>query len=1543
VAGEMWLMDFNISSGSSPIVYSLALPLSKAYVKVLDCYEAYCTATNTFGGKESYFPVLREDWWTLVNWALAEPPESLTFQVMCTTLNRVRGGLALGANVIVNPMQLNSSDVKKIALAALLHVYQVSEMNLMIESNKDVKDAYKSNAKELGEKIIKYGIIAATGGLALPIYFAAKWLFTSNHKIDFVLDGAKPKLIKERVEQTCDKVCTETLLANTRFVAKKAPEAKRDCYLCEMQRMGSFSASGIAEEGQMFYCENNTKSNVRMVEFSVDETVRLLGTIRRAEEFHLAANAKVSKHINDFKHWLEAKSTIEHKFTCENIRGGPGTGKSTIIRVLAKKMQDAGKHVVITMPFAELQDDYVSTEVLGYKGLHTFEADTTYWTLQRVNVDVLIVDECSSVDSEVLLGMIAYLNVSHVILVGDKGQTCLNSAAGEGLACTASETFNMDDLPSHELYWNYRNKAGIVKYLNHKFKYRMCSRDNNYQPIKFYQAEEKYPKPDKYLVFAHMSAGPAFGLTSTQEKTKNSVNLSVRSSQGTTSQTAAISWADADLRVAQIHGMMTVAVSRSREVPYFVYTSPENLDDLKEHLCMSKPDQWEKVCNEPWPSKPRFSGNFVLSAEEDYINKWLIKQIDSGTGTVKVDESTTKFHQDKLVYEKNKPKDIVVKTIRDLDYSTDEVYETLRGLFGFCFFDEVKRQVPILKDEVNEAVLQVYYDNHMLSGNLKKFNRKVLQRVGNNRFVFTTSFVVNWAKSVGLDIFEKRKSSKTKKSHYVVSQEYCETSKVVVFLQRFVDEDRGSHVTAYEPEDTIVWHGENDHHVSKIHGFCCRRPIWNLNTGVKTIDGKKVSVRICEPTAPAKAALKPSIGGMHYAPEMQEYCTTGILDYEKDGVTPQFYYASSLDSVDIYDEHDMVNDGVELPTTSQPEPKVKTTAETMADEYRERHRQRQRRESDEVSVRSGQTNIGNTEFSRALINQTVRRCGTVNIARLVSGIAEPTLSTTTGAWLTGSAKPDYSRFEVPDFTRKELNYTTQVVQPLSSWKRSPFEFNPSNFFGNPHRATKNRAQTDGYKLDNLIDPTGAMLGWSNVNPHSATIGHDGKNNIKLNWEGFLFDRTKRGALKPRVQKEYFSILPGMALSFSNSPEETLTAAMRIGRKGRKPKLTLEAKQWAEKAANKYYDENFIDAPKFGVEEINYVLDGAYKAVKARNYVGRAMSELKKNPTGMPRIVLGNKSIVKFKNPLNPTKFGQALSMTPPGFNAKWVPYMRCVNTVNKLSAGSEMFFDDYEPADEFVKKLNLAIKGLPQAARFGISDARNFDSQQNEVTVYMEKIFVQRLLGKKFSRDDYYLIREDLPYIAFGLFSGKTNKEKGSGFPDTKFGNQTLAGILSNMRYTGLGPKVVGAKGDDYLRVQACLKIDEKAEKEIKLYTKMQLVAEIGDGGSFIGYSVNRKGCFVNIVQKTIKALASKARDYKHFCEQQIAYRDSIKFILSSGIEDTLSYGAEVCGYTANYAYTCFVVLNSLASLNKEQWQKRTKRRAETRFFLNKASGPTLI
>lgn len=1426
--GEMCHLRFWRSSGSSPITYSLEVPMERATVMVADIAGSYnLGATGLFGlDRLNYIPVNCADWYKLHNWAMAEPPDTLSFGVLMTTLNRIRGGLSLGSNVLVDPMLLQDKDVAIVALACYMETMRRSELLSAIEQDEKLKHSYESNMKKVGK--ITGAVLASiiSGGLAIPLWFLAKWLVTTHPKIEFVSYPAPPKMITIPAKRR--RVTPRQILEkpSTLVLPHKQIHTNLSCYLCQMQQSGAFSTTGRVEDGQWVVCSNSQCTGDVDVSMDTSQITDMIGQCRLAEEQHTAMGAvKLTPNIQKFKHWLETNvGGLTHSLKVSHVTGGPGTGKTEVIKALMHSYEKQGMSTGVLVPFSQLQTDYIETSVVGEPKKVTFDAQTTWYGTKWGKLDVMFVDECSAVRWDLIKAFAIHAGTKLVYLVGDRLQTGLNAKQGEGINPLDEQSgLDLSKIPTHELVKNFRLDAWRVKQKNRKYGYKMLAVRHDSLPPKFISMEDYKAALAKgnisikrEFVFSHESAKWIFGKESVPGDREKD-NMSVRSSQGLTIKgDVAVSASEIDSSVIDAHGMINVADSRCTGQVWFVYHSSESdpvVDKLKELLSCSNRELIDDVWKDPWPTIEKPLPEYELTEPERKMDLYVQgKQL---AGKVEVFEDSDDS-DDTLVNQLVEPK-ITMKL--GFEGQTPEdfgLYHFYRSVFHCCFVDALEES-GLMNHVVRKSMLtllgSVYADDKLMGrkgqGIFSKFES-----------TFTTREVGLKGDGNALPVVDGKR--------YLPLADLCNAAEL-----------------ANVP--VIVFKDAFPIYVSKM---------WRAGTGAKPL------------------VLEISLNHVELRKIRRISCNIDMLEEEQllSEITVCQHGAILAEIVKVKDiiPESSINQGVNRTDFKGKKPLVKFTDASDA------------------------------------------------------------------TWVVGR-KPTFTRLELPELERKHHNLATNYCPPSSSWKEvvDPDE---NVIF----RKTKLRLGTDAYRLASLVDPSGASDS-SMLNEVGPVAGFKEKTNVKLNWEGFIFDRTKAGKLKRRESKAYRSFLPGMGNHYNNSPVESLIASQRVGRRERKAVLSAEAKFYADQVVEKTFREGWLKRYIPNRERCNAKIEEAIRALKSRNYHGRADSELSK--TWEPRLTCANKDQFKpIKNhKLDLMKGGQVLLQSPPTVNEQYIAWMRVQAMIFKDRMQDDVFTDDYESPAAFRTRFNRAVKELPKGSQVAIVDGERWDSQQNEVTRYMEMRFHSLLGAVDTTIKEYFQVRGNLKFVMFGIFQGVTNGEKGSGFLDTKLGNTMLQAMVSNQVITGCGPKVVGIKGDDYIRIQTAVREDPHEVVKVKRLLGMKLNIDVGLGGEFCGNSVSRAGMYPSITRACIKAIAAKAKDYKMFTEHQQAYRDKIKEYQDVGLEECITFSAFAEKVSRAYVEACLAILNSLAHINRVQWEASTKKRVNPTFFLNDAHGPVLV
>jgi len=1439
VEGEMFLIKFYRSRANNPIATTFSLPPHRVAVLVADLETSYNIGSSKYMGLDNlqYFAVSSNDWFKLLNWGLAEPVGSLTFAVVISTLNRIRGGLSLSSNTMVESMDVFDKNVTKMALSCYMEIIKRQEVITNIENDPNLLEAYESNIKKFLKDMGKTVLTVMTGGLCIPLAFLYKWMISTYSKIEFVKYPVdpEPKIFPARQRKIGE---TKPELAqigeDNKGIVKpnimnffhEELKTKRICDFCQLYHESVFSSTGVPADGQIFRCCNSESEGKHIIDFDSYKVGTIMSTVMAAESFHESINAKtLVQHIKNFKHWLEKQENgFTYETTIRAIVGGPGTGKTEVIKALVSYYEKRGQDCGILVPFSDLMKDYINTSVLGEEKNKTFAVKTTWYATSFVKVDYLIVDEMTVVDWDYIQTLAVFTSAKCIILVGDAQQTALIPGK-EGIDATNPLSgLDWSNIPTHELVKNFRLDAWRVRLLNHLYGYSMIPVRNDSLIPQFISKTEylnirKANPFERELVFSHASAPEIYGCESSSDKDDGN-NMSVRSCQGKTysKSLVAVTCTQLDAATIEAHGMLNVAISRSKTQMYFVHKdgcqNDPVVEKVKRTLYCDSQERFEFIAQLPLPKPVDPPQKFKFTEEQKNYDdvlrvKFINKEIESTTLGDKNVEGLSfpdSIPVDKLYYQETTSQPV-------------DLYEFFKTQFQFCIIDSLKTIIndPKVDREFLECLTKIYESDELMG-------RITNDKVNTGTFVF-----------------------KTKALKIVDSKRLLPIKPFIELLEK---------------------HGYN------LHLFS---------------ESKKLGRNLKYMTKLYKSEDKTDI----------------FLNLNEEHVT--------LADVKTYDIHHPFEDGRIIFSL-----KDDTAIPEFGNFFRYAMHLRKTGKKDEYIYYDEKKAkfFLNGKLAAFEVNEDS------NIDDLQAGYESKLLRV---------PKVDLSRIH----TNLALNYCNYS----SSWMEKPNTYSEKSFVSN----TKLRAGTDCFRLAPFIDPSGAWLRTSALNEFGGVKGITRKTNVKINWEGFIYRRTKSGLIKPRRIDCYRSINVGMGNHYNNTPEESLIASQRIGRVERKPKLTQEAKQYVLEIARDVYQKHWRKDYIVNKEAVNYIIYTALRAIKQRNYNGRFDAEIKKSFT--LSLTCSNKDQFKpIKNhKLDVFKGGQVLLQSPARVNLQFISWMRVNAFLFKDAMCDDTFTDDYESPIDFRLRMSKAIQLLPPSSRVAIADGEEWDSQQNPVTLEIEKELCRLFGATENTIKEYFLVRGNLPFIMHGIFKGTTNGEKGSGFLDTKLGNTKLATVFGSRIIHGLGPKVVGVKGDDYAKLQTGLRIDEHEVIKIKKLCGMKLNITIGDGGEFCGNSISRKGLYPSITRMAMKAMAMKAKSIDKFYEKQIALRDKIKEIMSCGLAETIKYSAYAEQVSENYVSACFDFLNSMAHINGKQWLQITKARSTSRYYLPSANCYNLI
>ena len=162
---------------------------------------------------------------------------------------------------------------------------------------------------------------------------------------------------------------------------------------------------------------------------------RLINIQSRAADFRVDVRDAVSAFENEVGITLHEKQIEAVKASIENgvqiVTGGPGTGKTTIVKCILHIFKNLGQRVQLCAPTGRAAKRLSEATGVEAKTIHRLldldykdgKGFFTYNDQTRLPVDVIIVDEMSMVDEYVFNALVkAINNGARLVLVGDKDQ-----------------------------------------------------------------------------------------------------------------------------------------------------------------------------------------------------------------------------------------------------------------------------------------------------------------------------------------------------------------------------------------------------------------------------------------------------------------------------------------------------------------------------------------------------------------------------------------------------------------------------------------------------------------------------------------------------------------------------------------------------------------------------------------------------------------------------------------------------------------------------------------------------------------------------------------------------------------------------------------------------------------------------------------------------------------------------------------------------------------------------------------------------------------
>lgn len=192
------------------------------------------------------------------------------------------------------------------------------------------------------------------------------------------------------------------------------------------------------------------------------------------------------------------------------ITGGPGTGKSTIIKQIVDILEDVGLDVALAAPTGKAAKRLAeSTGRMAYTVHSTFnlkpDMELDFYCMDEQNFDVLIIDEISMLDVELFSTVLKLINhETKLIMVGDKDQ--LPSVKSGNILADLIESGRV---PCVQLKKIFRQKGEVIPLNARKVNSRITSLDNGYDFLNVLPLDEE--STFNMIVKSYIKACKIFG------------------------------------------------------------------------------------------------------------------------------------------------------------------------------------------------------------------------------------------------------------------------------------------------------------------------------------------------------------------------------------------------------------------------------------------------------------------------------------------------------------------------------------------------------------------------------------------------------------------------------------------------------------------------------------------------------------------------------------------------------------------------------------------------------------------------------------------------------------------------------------------------------------------------------------------------------------------------------------------------------------------------------------------------------------------------
>jgi len=506
---------------------TIGLPRHKHRALIMDVAAVFKGADP----EKARFPVNIDEWVAVRNWAMSLQEKALSHDVIVMYIRRMIGGVSLVNKELVTPWTLKPVDASRLALAVLVDVRR--EKNIVDEV---IDSAFGYGPTNLMLAAFKKpaGLL---DGLARFIHRngISKEIAIYPDNEFFTLDSTP--LIRGDASTTEYNTNVDVSIKHTigcTFCREVAPRLDKQVLRCE-----NASATGLVDVSM------------------TDDELRAMRNVLQDDDDKPKGLADLFKEVKQYIPTEGFENTAKFSY----ILGGPGAGKSHLIRSVAAD-EDA-----IYVPFMKLKVDYENVPHPETGRPRPLRFATTHRGLKLGLCKRLYIDEFTALDWNYIKLVIRLTSPDEVFIVGDTKQTGVRTGI-EGV--NIQDAVNIEELPCHKLMINFRNGRDTVHWMNKQCDYGFGSNRPVGEPpsIMSYGPtcdKSGIPKDGVEMFFTHNNASLHGRGQSDADK------CTVRSFQGSTVDSAIVYLTENDLNVAEVHGMLLVAMTRARKCTHLVH------------------------------------------------------------------------------------------------------------------------------------------------------------------------------------------------------------------------------------------------------------------------------------------------------------------------------------------------------------------------------------------------------------------------------------------------------------------------------------------------------------------------------------------------------------------------------------------------------------------------------------------------------------------------------------------------------------------------------------------------------------------------------------------------------------------------------------------------------------------------------------------------------------------------------------------------------------------------------------------------------------